>query len=217
MKADKLISALENSKTSRVTLFLNERRVAQLFRDKVARINKIITSEELGPEFSSSLGGILGIKISAKKGISHDLDISPDEKALLIDIFEKDRGNMYSVDDTDIPKGALLSYVGQSQITLDEQLLTTETSMLPHNLTEILQQKRDFQAKGTKKGTIVWSSKSSKFLASICYMDSVVDPGIAYSYFKGKYGIMGTKEDELNGLITISPRWIWYVQESTNP
>ena len=217
MKFKELFEVLEVSKTSRESLYLNEKRINQLFRDKVARINNIITNEELGPEFSAGLSGFLGIKISGKKGISHNLDISLDEKALLIEVFEKERGNIHAVDDKDIQKGALISFVGKSQITLDTQDITSETSMLPQSLAETLQKIRDFQNKGSKEGTMVWSSKSNKYLASICYMESIIDPGLAYSYFQGRYGILGTKENELDDLLTISPRWIWYEQECNTP
>jgi len=214
MDVGRLLKILEQARTTRDSVYLNERRIYRLFRDKVSRINRIIVSKELGPEFTAGLGSILGVKISGKKGISEDLDISFDEKALLIEIFEKERGNMHSVEDSKIPKGALLSYVGESHITLDFQDVTPETSMLPHNLTEKVQRIREFQAKGSKEGTIVWSSKSKKYLASIAYMEFVIDPGIAHSNPKGRYGILGTKEDELEGLLTISPRWIWYEGEN---
>ena len=89
--------------------------------------------------------------------------------------------------------------------------------MLPQNLSEKVQEIRAFQARDAEKGTIVWSSKSKKYLASIAYREFVVDIGTARSYPEGIYGILGTKEDDTEGLLTISPRWIWYEEENDNP
>ena len=108
MNADELLEALEKAKATRVSVYLHADRVGSLYRQKVSRINRVITSKELKPEFAAGVGNILGIKISAKKGISADLDISLEDKALLVQIFEEERGNLQSVDDEGIRNGELL-------------------------------------------------------------------------------------------------------------
>lgn len=64
----------------------------------------MITSEERGPEFSAGLGGILGIKLSGKKGLSTEYEITPADKALLIELVERRGGGLYAVD-SNMPMG----------------------------------------------------------------------------------------------------------------
>jgi hypothetical protein len=105
-----LLKQLRDARTARASVYLNVTRIDELYRHGVARINNVITSEELGPEFSAGLGGILGIKLSGKKGLSTEYEIGPADKALLIELVERRGGGLYAVDDN-VPMGALKTSV----------------------------------------------------------------------------------------------------------
>jgi len=84
-----LLKQLSDAKTARTSVYLNTTRIDELYRQEVTRINKVISSEELGPEFSAGLGGILGVKLSGKKGLSIEYEVSSADKALLIELHDE--------------------------------------------------------------------------------------------------------------------------------
>ena len=185
MDGQQLLQQLQTAKTGRVSVYLNEKRIYELFRTNVTRINSIVTSGELGAGFSAGFSKILGVELSGKKGISSTFEIPPSDKALLLELFENKRGKLFSVDHDHIPTGALLSYFGLGRIANDGEDVTTQTSFLSDDVAKLIQARRITQAKGSKEGTIVWSARNRKLLASIAYMESVVDIGHIYSYPEG--------------------------------
>jgi hypothetical protein len=111
----------------------------------------------------------------------------------------------------------LVHFLGKSRIANDNVEATPETTVLPAEVALVVQERRIAQAKGSKQGTIVWTSKDRKYLAAIAYLESVVDIGHIYSYPEGRYGILGRKESESASLLFLAPVWLWYEQADPNP
>jgi hypothetical protein len=208
-----LLKQLSDARTARTSVYLNAKRIDELYRQEVTRIGKVIASEELGPEFAAGLGSILGVKLSAKKALSSEYEVSPADKALLIELVERRNGQLYeglcAVEDS-VPRGAMVYFLGECRITSDSQDVTPESTGLPAEIASVIHQRRIAQAKGSKQGTIVWTSTAGKYLAAIAYLESVIDIGHIYSYPEGHYGILGRKESEADGLFFVAPVWIWY-------
>jgi hypothetical protein len=180
-----LLNQLRDAKIARASVYLNVKRIDELYRQRVTRISNVIASEELGPEFSAGLAGIFNIKVSGTQGLSTEYDIAPADKALLIEIVERRDGGLHAVQDN-VPMGALVWFLDESQIANGNEEATEETTVLPAEVASVVQKRRIAEAKGSKMGTIVWTSKDRKYLAAIAYLESVVDVGHIYSYPKGR-------------------------------
>jgi hypothetical protein len=201
-------------------VYLNAKRIDELYAQGVSRIDNVISTNELGPEFSAGLLKIFGFKLSGKMASSSEVIISSADKALLVELAARQGRDLREIrpEDESLPNGALVYYVGKSRLINDNQEANPETMGMPAEVAWTVHQRRIAQAKGSKQGTIVWTSAvGGTNLAAIAYLESVVDVGHIYSYPVGTYGILGHKESEEKNLLFIAPVWIWYDVQTLRP
>jgi hypothetical protein len=140
--------------------------------------------------------------------------------AIMVETHFRISGQLLEMPDQLFRRDArLIKYVGESYLTEDDEEVTAETTGLSDNLARIVEKERHDQQNRMKKWAddprmLVWSAAGEPNLASIALRTWAEPYG---GYWASEYslmnpkGILGSIESEKNGIVFITPLWIWHV------
>lgn len=222
---DEIVSALSETKKSRLTLYLNERRVKQLYDQSIREIEQLVEQLVVTKELGEKLGGGIktfvsfGGEVAEKEGYAAQLRFSPELMAVLLEYRTKRDARLLDPSlDEPIQDDALIRYVGASHIISHQKDVDAVETGWTTALAQVVQRERirvqdeakDLYDKEAR--TMVWvaSPNAKRKLASIGFLRNV-DPGnyISYSPLE-HFGILGRFTREIEGVMFVSPLWIWH-------
>jgi hypothetical protein len=210
MQATHILKALSRTASPRVSVYQNEKRVGELYSQRVGSISHFELAHETGAEFESTLLGFLGIKFAGSKVLTSEHELSTLQKAWLLEEVEREREGLRDPDDDGLVPGDLLAFAGDSRIVLPHEAVTHETSGFVSEVARVVETRRLSQAAVLGSVVVLASQTNRRWLASIASSQFVTDLGHLCSYSSGPYGLLGRVEHLQDPLLFVSPIWIWF-------
>lgn len=212
---DDLIKTLSKTNNPRATIYLNEKRVTDLYQQSVGGITEVVKTRSLTGKASAGLLTLFTSEAGGERATSTTIAITPMIMAILIEHQSANAEQLVDLAVSFPQKGALLSYVGDARlIGFDEAVTATSTNLSEAIASVIhrerLRQENVLRIQDANAKTIVWvSSIQGRSIASIA-SSQWVDFGHFCSYPQPPLGILGRYESESGGITFLSPLWIWH-------
>ena len=213
MEPKHILKTLGRPVTPRVSVYENEKRIRELYAQRIGSISSFEISLEAGAEFESSVLGLLGITLAGAKVVTSEHELSALQKAWLLEEVERERGVLHSPDDGDLKNGDLLAFSGFSRIVLSPQTVTDETSGFPPDVALVVETRRAEQAAVLKEVIVLSARTKNHHVACIASSQFVTDLGHMCSYPSGNYGLLGRVELSHPRVLFASPVWIYFTSE----
>jgi len=137
--------------------------------------------------------------------------------ALVLESHYKLTGDLLQLPDEAFRREAeLIRYIGDGYITGPKESVTAQTTGLPSDIAKLVQAEREEQQRGFEDldeddpTIVVWTAPGNPSLASIAHRKWVKPySGTFVSSRRFVRGILGRFESRTDGIIFLSPRWIW--------
>ena len=216
MNENEIVKSLSETRNPRTTIYLNQERIDEFYSQTVGAITELIKKGKIGSKVSASLWGILGSELNADKELTGNITITPVLKAILVETQAKDSGQLIDIIADQARPMALLRHIGESQIVYMWDEVNPENAGISNDDARTLQIERTRQEKflrfaNDKVGTIVWvASAAGHTVGSIASSNHINMNELGSAPpSRGRFGIIGAYESEINGVVFISPFWIW--------
>lgn len=210
-----IIKALSETKEPRATLYLNEKRVDELYQLKAGAISEIVRNSNIEAKLSAKLLDLFGGDFATSRGITGNINVTPILKAILLEYEAKQSGQLTDVSYAEPQKQGLIVYIGQGLLLFEDQAVSKETIPWRDTLLNTIQVERIRQEKILQRSdpdlkTLMWVGRGkSQHLASVISSRWFQYENAA-SYMFPPYGILGRIEREIENILFISPLWIWH-------
>ena len=220
MKDQELIRKLSMTGKDRVTLYLSESKVEQVYVQTVAQVTELVRTTSKGGNISGSILGFLGAEITAEGGLEAKVAMTPLLQAITAEKAAEQAERLVDLTRQQPVEGSLMRYIGPAQFTRMASPLTPLTpdgAGIPQQACDIVSQRRKIQEeiikwKNKDAATAVLTfTKGNAVYASIASTESL-DINLFSSYFQEKlFGILCRMEGpEKNGVKFLDPIWLWY-------
>lgn len=239
MDADQLVKALVPSeKMPRIPLYLNERRLKDVFQQRVSAVNEVLMTKGIGGEVSGGYLGILGGKLSRRKDVGTKIELTAMLRALLLEFEERENGRLVDLGSAEARADAFLYFVGPARIFPPWESVSrpwhespeyasgsvdAETMGVRDETAQAIQDRReenerwlrhgqsDVEAPGstTSGETIVWIGRGRQLLVAIA-SDAGIDRSALRHYSRlPPFGTLAMLGETAGALAFLTPLWIW--------
>ncbi len=215
MDAEEIIKSLSETGKPRATIYLNQKRVHAFYEQYIGAITEIVKVKKLGGEASGSLWGFFTSKVVRGHELGEKMKIDyPIVQAMLIETAAERSDELIDLNLFEPKQGVMLKYLGPSQIIANNQKIYSAKTGLLDTQVKALEAERSRQVDilrrvDPERGAIVWVAKGLG-LASVA-SEIWVDFGFLSSYgLFSNFGILGRYEQEVEGIVLLSPFWIWH-------
>jgi hypothetical protein len=214
-QAEALRHRLSQETALRSPIYLNERKVNNVFQQRHENISEVISTNEIGAEISANYLAFGG-KGSMKQAASEKVETTPLTKAVLLENVERERGTLIDLANDKPQPGRLLTYVGAGKVIAPwddiSELAAPELGALG---VEAVRAKRSdhnraLTLKGGNGATIVWVASGAGPYASIASLEWVDGSALASYLQQQSFGILAMLEDAVAGISLLDPLWIWH-------
>ena len=216
MNENEIVKSLSETRNPRTTIYLNQERIDDFYSQTVGAITELARKGKIGSKISAGILGILGSEVNADKELAGNMKMTPVLKAILIETQARDSGQLIDLAADQARPMTLLRYIGESQIVYMWDEVNPGNARIAENDARTLQiertrQERFLRFTNDKVGTIVWvASVNGRTVGSIAVSDRINMNELGSAPpSRGRFGIIGAYENEIDGVVLISPFWIW--------
>lgn len=217
MKDQELIRMLSMTGKDRITLYLSQSKVEQVYVQTVAQVTELVRTTSKGGNISGSILGFLGTEITAEGGLEAKVAMTPLLQAITAEKAAEHAERLVDLTRQQPVEGSLIRYIGSAQFTTMASPLTPDGAGISQQACDIVSHRRTIQEeiikwKNKDAATAVLTfTKGNAVYASVASTESL-DINLFASYFKEiHFGILCRMEGvERNGVTFLDPIWLWY-------
>ena len=217
MNESELIKKLSKTGKDRVTLYLSESKVEQIYIQTVSQVTEMVRSENKGGKISGSILGFLGSEIAAQRGLETKVAMTPLLQAIAAEKAAEQTERLVDLAEQPPVEGKLIRYIGTAKFTTSSTQLTPDNVSIPANACKVVLQKQLIQEeiirwKNKDAGTVVLTFTNHEHVyASIASTESL-DVNLFASYHQQPIvGMLCRIEDATNQDVSfLDPIWIWH-------
>jgi hypothetical protein len=217
MKDRELIRKLSITGKDRVTLYLSQSKVEQVYVQTVAQVTELVRTTNKGGKISGSILGFLGTEITAGGGLEAKVAMNPLLQAIAAEKAAEQAERLVDLTIQQPVDGKLMRYIGPARFTTMTSPLTPDSAAIPQQACDIVSQRKQIQEeiikwKNKDGGTVVLTfTNGNAVYASIASTESL-DVNLFASYFQQPHvGILCRMESTAKHSVTfLDPIWIWH-------
>jgi hypothetical protein len=209
---------LDRVRAIRWSIYQNDAEIGRLFALRQANVTKLLTGGGVAWEISGSYAIVASGKLGKTKTASQEIEITPFLRAVLLEEFERTRGDLVDLAANEPNTGSIVTFVGpghifppwepvgelaESEPFLDAETAATLQAQREEGENEIRRSDPKYP------GRLVWVARGSALFASFASMTRV-EPTVLERHRKSPpFGILGTVERMVGEVTLLTPLTIW--------
>jgi hypothetical protein len=239
MDPDQLVRALiPTDDMPRIPLYVNERRLNDVFQQRVSAVNEVLVTKGIGGEVSAGYLGILGGRLSRQKDVGTKIELTAVLRALLLEFEERENRRLIDLASERARSDAFLHFVGPARIFAPWESVSLPWPERSHHArwqvdadamgvsneaARAIQDRRERdqmwlghglsdvrRSPSTTSGeTIVWIARGQQLVVAIASDAGIDRSGLRHYYTLPPFGILAMLGETDGEVAYLTPLWIW--------